>query len=60
MSDHIVMNREAGSVFCRMASTVAGRLVQWGRPKCIAGRAIHEWGTRAGSFVFTSPGGQTP
>jgi hypothetical protein len=55
VSDHFVMNKQAGSVYCRMVSTVDARLSQWGRAERITGRAVHEWGSQAGNFPFPQP-----
>jgi len=50
--DHYEMNNKRDSLYCRQASEVHAQIRQWGATRRIEGRAVHEWGTRAGNFPF--------
>jgi hypothetical protein len=52
--EHVELNNKPGSIYCRQVSRVAARIEGTGTVERVAGRAVHEWGTQAGNYPFTT------
>jgi hypothetical protein len=58
--EHVELNDKPGSIYCRQLSEVAARMDGPAGTDRFTGRAVHEWGTQAGNFPFTTQNSREP
>jgi hypothetical protein len=51
---HVELNGKPGSLYCRQRSRVSARVDTPSGTERFSGRAVHEWGSQAGNYPFTT------